>query len=351
MQRVFVVVELKRIFLFIFITITFIIALSIFVVGIGNKSGKIGETKQYKLNNEDILLKDIKGEPKVKVYIKDEDKIVEMDLEEYVRGVVSAEMPAEFDIEALKAQAVAARTYVLSRMKDLGGGGCSIGKGADVCDTVHCQAYLSKEDRFNSWARKSAAEYWSKITEAVKETAGEVLTYDGKLITSPLYFAISSGRTENAAEVFSGDNPYLRSVDSSLDKTVKNFQITTSYTYSRLASLINSKYPGAGVSTKKLKNQISIIERTSGGGSVKKIKIGSITITGPEFRQLLNLRSSNFQIEFGSKEVKITCKGYGHGVGMSQWGADAMAKNGSKYDQILTHYYQGVKIEKIGNLK
>ncbi|MCM8709742.1 stage II sporulation protein D [Clostridium sp. SYSU_GA19001] len=348
MQRIFVIVPLKRIFLFIFIAITFIIALSIFMVGIGNKTGEI---KQYNLNNNDILVKDIKKIPKVKVYMEKEDKIVEMDLEEYVRGVVSAEMPAEFNIEALKAQAVAARTYVLSRMKELGGSGCSIGKGADVCDTVHCQAYLSKEERFNSWAQKSAAEYWGKITEAVNETAGQVLTYDGKLVTSPLYFAISSGKTENAAEVFSGNTPYLRSVDSSWDKTVKNYQAITSFTYTNLANLINDKYPESKVSSKKLKSQISIVERTSGGGSVKKIKIGNITITGMEFRQMLNLRSSNFQIEFGLNAVKITCLGYGHGVGMSQWGAAAMAKNGSKYDEILTHYYQGVKIEKIDNIK
>lgn len=351
MQRIFVFIQIKKLLLSIAAAVIFIIALSIIVVGMGEKDGQIGKLKNYKLNNDDIVLKNSEGQSKVKVYISKEDKIVEMDIEEYVRGVVSAEMPAGFNIEALKAQAVAARTYVLAHMKDFGGSGCSNGKGADVCDTVHCQVYVSKEERFKGWSKSSAPEYWNKITEAVLKTAGQVLTYDGKLVMRPLYFAISSGKTENAAEVFSGDSPYLRSVDSSVDKKVKNYEVTTEYTYSKLADIINSRHPSAKVSSSRLKSQISILEKTTGGGSVKKIKLGNTTIAGTEFRSMLNLRSANFKITYDSKTIKITCWGYGHGVGMSQWGADAMADGGSKYEEILTHYYEGVKINKITELK
>ncbi|WP_127837043.1 stage II sporulation protein D [Clostridium prolinivorans] len=351
MQKVIIFNHVKKLFISISIVITFIIILSISVVGIGNNNSSIDKLKNYELKNDDIILKNNNKEYKVKVYITKENKIVEMDLEEYVRGVVSAEMPAEFNIEALKAQAVAARTYALAHMEEFGGSSCSNGKGADLCDTVHCQAYLSKEERFNGWKKSSAAEYWSKITKAVSDTAGEVLTYDGKLVMRPFYFAISSGRTENAVDVFSGDSPYLKSVDSSLDKKLKNYESSTEYTYSKLANIINSKYPNAKVSKNKLKNQISILERTEGGGSVKKIKIGDITITGSDFRSMLDLKSSNFQIAFNSKVINITCKGYGHGVGMSQWGADAMADTGSNYKEILTHYYKGVNINKIDEIK
>lgn len=350
MQRVYVNFQFKKIVIFFITIITFIIALSVIVVGLEEKDEHIDSLQNYKLNEENIVLKKIEGNPRVKLYIKDKDKIVDMELEEYVRGVVAAEMPANFNLEALKAQAVAARTYVLAHMKAYNGGNCSIGKGADVCDTTHCQAYVSKEERFDSWSKQSAVQLWSKVTKAVSETAGQVLTYDGELVMRPYYFAISSGKTENVAEVFSGDSPYLKSVDSTGDRTVKNYQVTTNYTYSKLATLINSKYPKAKVSANNLKNQISILKRTSGGGSVSTIKIGSAEITGPQFRTLLNLRSSNFTISFNSKTIKITCKGYGHGVGMSQWGADAMAEDGKNYKQILTHYYQGVEIKKIEDL-
>lgn len=350
MRRVYIEIQIKNVFLLILIAITFSIAFSILVVGIGSKGAKGSEISEYNLKQENVVVKKSIKEPKVKVYIREKGNIVEIGLEEYVIGVVAAEMPAEFNIEALKAQAVAARTYALSHMGGFGDAKCSIGKGADLCDTVHCQVYMNKETRFNSWG-KNAAEYWSKITEAVSKTKGEYLTYAGKLVMRPYYFAISSGRTENAAEVFSGDSSYLRSVESNVDKDVKNYETSVKFTYKQLASEINSKYPNAKVSASKLKGQISILERTTGGGSVKKIKLGSITITGSQFRQLLNLRSSNFQIKFGSSNIEIICKGYGHGVGMSQWGAGEMAKDGRNYKEILTHYYQGVKMEKMEYLK
>ncbi|ERI89460.1 stage II sporulation protein D [Clostridiales bacterium oral taxon 876 str. F0540] len=357
MYRVNVSIQFKKMVLALLGSMVIMILLSIIIVGVGNKNGSIlknnGIINKYSLNKNDIVLKNVKGEANIKVFLSEQDKVVDMSLEDYVRGVVSGEMPAEFDIEALKAQAVAARTYALSHMEQFGGSTCTISKdkGADICDTVHCQVYKTKESRFNDWPKKNAEEYWAKITEAVKQTSGEVITYEGSIIKNPYYFSMSSGKTENAADVFSMDVPYLKSVDSSQDKSLKDFQTIKKYTYSELSNIINSKYPKAGVAPKKLSSQIVIKETTSGGGSVKKVAIGNVIISGPQFREMLNLKSSNFIFKFNSKDIEIITKGYGHDVGMSQYGAGAMAKNGSNYKQILTHYYQGVKIEKIDDIK
>jgi stage II sporulation protein D len=354
-QRVFITIQFKKLILTMIVAMILMVLLSILLVGIGNKDGKLlkdsSEFEKYSLTEENIQLKNNEENNKIRVYITKGNKIAELDIEEYVRGVVAAEMPAAFDLEALKAQAVAARTYGLAHMEQFGGTKKSTAKGADVCDTVNSQVYISKQEALSKWNEKDALLYWNKVTDAVNQTSGQVLTYEGKLVMSPYYFAFSSGKTENVVDVFGSDTPYLRSVKSEGDKEVKNFQVSTKYTYAQLASKINSQYPKAAVSAKNLKSQISILQRTSGGESVKSIKIGNSTITGSQFREMLDLRSSNFSIKFNSKDIEIICKGYGHGVGMSQWGAAAMAKDGSNYIEILTHYYQGVKINNIVSLK
>jgi stage II sporulation protein D len=351
MQKIYVNFHLKKIILTMLALMILMVVLSALVVGLGSGMEKKSDSvSEYSSDSENIQLKNNKADAKIKVYLSKENKMVDLDIEEYVRGVVAAEMPAAFDLEALKAQAVAARTYGLAHMEQFGGTKKPSAKGADVCDTVNSQVYMSKEESMSKWKKEDAIKYWNKITDAVNQTSGQILTYDGKLVMSPYYFAISSGRTESAAEVFARDTPYLKSVESDGDKEVKNYQVSTKYSYAQLAKTINSRYTDAKVAASKLKSQISILERTSGGESVKKIKLGNVTITGSQFREMLNLRSSYFNIKFYSKEVEIICKGYGHNVGMSQWGAGAMAKEGRSYIEILTHYYQGVKIEKIENL-
>jgi stage II sporulation protein D len=355
MQRVYITLQFKKVLLAMVTLMLTMVVMSALVVGVGNKSGssvkKAGGVQDYSLKGEDIQIKNSKTIPKIKVYISKLDKVVEFDIEEYVRGVVAGEMPAGFEIEALKAQAVAARTYGLAHMAQFGGTRKNDVKGADLDDTTNSQVYMSKDERMSGWDKRYAEQYWNKITDAVNQTAGQVLTYEGKLVLNPSYFAISSGKTENAAEVFASDFPYLKSVKSEEDKEVKDYQVTKKYTYTQLANTINSNFPSAKVSTSKLKSQISILERTTGAESVKKMKVGNITITGSQFREILDLRSTNFSIKFNSKDIEVSCKGYGHGVGMSQWGAGAMAKEGKSYTEILTHYYQGVKIEKIDALK
>jgi stage II sporulation protein D len=348
MRRVFITIHLKNILLLITAFIAFIVIASVLIVGIGdNKS--LNKNKDIVIKPEEYknLIKN--GElpkiSKVKVYISKEDAIKELSLEAYVTGVVAAEMPAGFEIEALKAQAVAARTYALAHVAELSGTPCKNAKGATLCDTVHCQAYMTKEERIKLWDKSSAEKNWAKIELAVKGTIGQILTYNNRLVMEPYYFATSSGKTENSEEVFSNSIPYLRSVESSGEERAPNFKSSNIFKYKELSDIINKNYSNAKVTTANIKKQITVIERTE-AGSVKNIKVGSITMTGSKFRTMLGLKSSNFTIKFNSSDLEIDCNGYGHGVGMSQWGADAMAKDGKNYIEILTHYYKGTVVAK-----
>ncbi len=348
MRRVFITVHLKNILLLITAFTAFIVITSILIVGVGdNKSLNKNKNSVIKPEEYEKLIKNglLPRISKVKVFISKENTIKELNLEEYVTGVVAAEMPAEFDVEALKAQAVAARTYALAHVTELGGALCKNGNGANLCDTVHCQAYMTKEERIKLWPKSSGEKYWDKIEMAVKSTQGQVLTYNNSLVMEPYYFATSSGKTENSEEVFSNSIPYLRSVDRGGEERAPKFKSSKIFKYKELSEIINKNYNNAKVTSASIKKQITILERTE-AGSVKNIKVGSITMTGSKFRTMLGLNSSNFEIKFNSNDVEIDCSGYGHGVGMSQWGADAMAKEGKNYIEILNHYYQGTAISK-----
>jgi len=350
MRRRIITLKRKKTLVCIFSFILLTIIVPVILISIGNKVDKRGNylIPKFNVNKKDVIFNDNNGGgTKIKVYITKEKKIKELYLEEYVRGVVCGEMQLNFDIEALKAQAVASRTYALSHLEIYGGTKCKEANGGDVCDTVHCQVYKDKETIYNSWTVSVREKYWSKVTEVVEQTKGEVLTYNGKLVLEPLYFAVSSGKTENSSDVFASNEPYLSSVRSDGEEVAPKYKTTTTYSYNALASAINKEYPKAIVSSAKLKNQIKIISNNKDSGSVKEIKLGSITISGIQFRHMLNINSSNFTITYNKNNISIKCMGYGHGVGMSQWGANAMAQKGKKYDDILTHYYQGVKLKKL----
>lgn len=353
MKKLVVMVYVRNFLVTIILGIVFIIALSCLIVGIGQKkipaNGASLDIPEYNVEPNSIVFNDKNGGgPIIQVYVTKENKIEDMYVEEYVRGVVAAEMPAEFGLEALKAQAVAARTYALAHMELFGGTKSKDANGADLTDTINDQVYMTKDSRLNAWPEKSRGEYWNKITEAVIETSGEVITYDGKLVMAPYYFATSSGKTENALDVFAENEPYLKSVNSPGEEAAPKYKTTSKFSYSEIASKINSSYPKAGLNLRKLKSQISIKSRTS-AGSVKQIKAGGVTISGANFRGVLGLNSANFTISFGITGVDITCIGYGHDVGMSQWGANAMAKDGKNYKDILCHYYTGVQVQKISD--
>lgn len=314
------------------------------------KKGKNDTYKisKYSLKGEDTILN--KQNIKVKIYRNKTKKIEEIGLEEYILGVIAGEMPVEFDIEALKAQAVAARTYVIAHMDEFGGRPCKDSNGADICDTTHCQVFMSKDERINSWEKSKAETYWNKLSEAVNETNGQVLTYESKLVYEPYYFAVSAGKTESSIDVFSKALPYLNSVESKGEEIAPKYKSSNIFTYKYIADTINASYTKAKVNSKSIQKQISILSRND-SGSVKKIRLGSVEITGTEFRSLFGLNSANFSFKFNPKTVDISCVGYGHGVGMSQWGANVMAKQGKKYTEILEHYYTGVKVEQINNIR
>ncbi len=263
-----------------------------------------------------------------------EDYLIEVEglgtvlLEEYISGVVAAEMPAAFESEALKAQAVAARTYAMRKLQS----------GAPLCtDSQHCQAYASDEALKERWGSDYAA-YKAKVREAVYACAGEVLSYEGKLINA-LYFSSSGGRTENVANVFSGNLPYLVGVDSPEEVRVEE----KSFSASEFVALANEAFPEA-----KLKDagDMEILSRYE-SGIVAELRIGSATVSGKDARFAFSLRSANFTFTAGKDGVTFKTRGYGHGVGMSQYGANALAKSGATYEEILLHYYSGAALQNL----
>lgn len=307
---------------------------------INTKSQKSKEDTEYVENN--IYEKINKESPKIKVYNHKEGKVETIDIEEYLYSVVAGEMPSDFDEEALKAQAVAARTYVYYK-KEHNSNKDPKHKGADVCtDFNHCQEFLSEKELKRSHGDKWMKNSWTKIKKAVNDTRGQILVYNDKAIL-PMYFSTAAGKTENSEEVFSSKEPYLRSVASPYDKSSPKYISNLKITKNEFIKHIKKSY-NINLSISTLNSDIKILKRTE-GGSVEKIKIGEKQISGRDMRNLFKLNSTNFDISIKSDYIDILVKGYGHGVGMSQWGADGMADAGYEYYKILKHYYTGADIE------
>lgn len=280
----------------------------------------------------------------VRVYFKKEDVVKNVPIEEYLSGVISAEMPANFPLEALKAQAVASRSYIFDKMTS-GGNKIPSHKGADVCtDSAHCKAWISKEERFKNWAESEQEKNWNKILTAISETDGEYMTYEGEPITA-VFYAISSGTTERAEDVWGGDVPYLQNADSSLDKNAPGYHSSKEFSEKAFRSLIVSAYPE--ISLPKSPSDWYCDEIRSSGGAVLSCKIGNKTIKGTEIRKIFSLRSHNYTLTYKNNTFIFDVLGYGHGVGMSQWGAKFYADEGKNYRDILRIYYKGISFEKI----
>lgn len=270
-------------------------------------------------------------ESRLSVRVKKEDEsIIEIPFEEYIIGVLAGEMPAKFELEALKAQAVAARSYVLKKMENKN-------NDYDVVDTVMNQVYIDESKLKDKW-KNNYEENYNKIKNAVELTKGEYLVYDDEIVEA-FFFSTSTGKTENVEEVFSETLPYLRSVDSTWDSEVSPvFSETNTINIEEFYKKLELNYSDDF--------NIEILETTS-TGRIKKLKVNGIEMNGNEFTKKLGLRSNYFTITKLENNVLITTKGYGHGVGMSQYGAQAMALKGYKYDEILKYYYQNVEIKKI----
>lgn len=267
------------------------------------------------------------------VWVRSGECITRMELEDYLVRVVLAEMPASFEPEALKAQSVAARTYTA---KAAAGG--KHGDGSICTDAACCQGYLTEEDYLQKGGTQESVD---KVAAAVADTAGKVLTYEDELIEAT-YFSSSGGMTEDAAAVWGTEFPYLRSVSSPGEET--DHLRTVSYTPEAFQKALGRTLPGTP------EGWFSMITHTEGNG-VASVTICGETYTGTDFRSLLNLPSTAFSVDVSANQIDITTRGYGHRVGMSQYGADAMAVAGSTYEQILFHYYPGTQLADMGRFQ
>jgi len=268
-------------------------------------------------------------------------KVENVSLDEYLCGVVAAEMPALFPEEALKAQAVAARTYT---MKKVAGTPAAEHNGAAVCDNPsHCKAYKPLASFAAEW-NKNAGEYTEKISRAVRETDGEILLYNGEPITA-VFHSTSSGKTENAVDVWGGDVPYLVSVESIGEEESPRYSEEKTYTPDEFKNKFSEKYKEASFDVNP-ENWITNISRSEAGG-VMSLSIGNVSVKGSDVRGVFGLNSTNFTINYIDGKMVIKTRGYGHGVGMSQYGARAMALEGKSYVEILGNYYTGVTLGKI----
>lgn len=288
-----------------------------------NSTNKSNLTETKKDNYTETKKENIKkNEITVTVY-RNNGKIINLELEEYVLGVVGAEMPASFNIEALKAQAILARTYALKSIKN----------GKKLTDTVSTQAYKDNSELQKLW-KNDYTKYYEKIKKAVNETKGKVILYNNEYIDA-VYHSTSNGKTENSKNVWKNSLPYLVSVDSSWDKNVKSYKKETIFEINEFCNILKLDVEEP-ITYEIIHNET---------GRVRQITINNKTFSGTEFRNLLKLRSADFEIEINDEKVKVTTYGYGHGVGMSQYGANEMAKQGYSYIQILKHYYTGVVIK------
>lgn len=276
---------------------------------------------------------------KIKLLHKKDKKIEEIPLDEYLLGVVSAEMPANFEQEALNAQALVARTYTIYSIKR----NKNKHEGADICDSsTCCQAWISKEDRLARWNEDVREEYWNKIVKAVNTTKGKVITYNGDVIDA-FFHSNSGGITEIPVNVWGGTNfPYLQSVQTSGEEGYSQYSSEVTLTQEELINKIRAKHSDFNIDISQ-QDSVKILEHTE-AGRVKNIQIGNLKLSGVEVRSLLGLKSTNFKIEINNGKVTFIVTGYGHGVGMSQTGADSMAKQGSNYEEIIKHFYTGVEI-------
>ncbi len=313
---------MKRYFFFVIVAVllAYVLPLSVFGV-VGLKNGK-------KVSHG-------KGEM-VSVYFHTENKIKNLDMEDYLYNVVAAEMPATFEMEALKAQAVAARSYTVYKKENPSEGHM----GANVCtDYTHCKAYKTDDELTGQW-KTSAKEYEKKIRNAVNETRGETITYNGEAALAVFHSQSGNGRTESSKDVWGGDVPYLTSVESIGEEDAPDYYTTQKITFQEFKEKISGFNSEAKITSPESIGEAEI----SDGKSVKSINIGGAKISGKDIRTLFNLRSTCFEITADDNFVTFNVRGYGHGVGMSQYGANAMAKAGADYREILSHYYKGTEL-------
>lgn len=331
---------LAFIFGFVVVVVLIMPGIIVFISGVEGLQNLVLKTKTAP-KVEDVMLK---------LYLHEQDKIISLPLEEYIKGVISAEMPAEFEFAALKAQAVAARTYTVKHMYAFGGNGCTEHPEADMSsDYKMSQAWLGESVLKERWG-KNYKKYWDKIEQAVEATRGQILLYDGKPIQA-VFHSTSGVKTASALEVWGYDYPYLQSVESKFDEDSPRYHGKKEVPFTEVAAVFgeeSSSLPvmqGGG-----LDKFIQILSYTD-SGRVKEIRIGEKVFTGQEVRNVLQLQSDNFTVHSEAEKLVFETIGYGHGVGLSQYGANGMAKAGKSYQEILQHYYTGVELKQVHDLQ
>ena len=295
------------------------------------------------INTVDMVKHEYYNYGKIKILHQEIGQIEEMAIDEYLYGVVSAEMPVNYEIEALKAQAVAARTYTIYQISN------NKGKhgNADICnESICCQAWISKEERMKKWKEEEREKNWNKILLAVNSTKGKIITYNNEVINA-FFHSNSGGKTELASNVWIGgkDFPYLQSVETSGEDGYVQYNSEVVISKADLLEKIRKEYKDIQINFDEKEN-IKVLEYTD-SGRVKTVKIGNMEIAGTKIRSLFNLKSTNFTIKTENDNIIFSVIGYGHGVGMSQTGADSMAKQGKNYEEIIKHFYTGVEITTI----
>lgn len=288
----------------------------------------------------------------LKIYNHKTQNVIEMDFEEYIVGVLIGEMPASYELEALKAQAVAARSYILSKAEQYNSTEYTeVHKGAAICTNPdHCKAWMSVEEANSKWGDDWSEKYSDKIKRAVNETKGEYMTYANQTVKA-FFFASSNGKTENSEDVWNTSLPYLKSVESFGDAENSENESSVELSKDEFVQKLKDKYSDIKI-PEDLRQICENITHTD-GGNVKTVTLGGKEFKGTEIRSLFNLRSASFSINISDdcETVRFDVKGYGHGVGMSQYGANFMAKQGKNYKDILTHYYSGVEFSNISEIQ
>ena len=270
-------------------------------------------------------------------------EVEQVNLEEYLCHVVSAEMPVDYELEALKAQAIVARTYTMYKRMN------KKHANADICDdSTCCQAWVSKEDRLARWEESKRESNWQKIEQCVNETRGKIVTYQNEPINA-FFHANSGGKTEIPVNVWGGGSnlPYLQVVETAGEEGYTQYASEVELTQEEILNKLKEKYADIQIDFTK-EEEIQITEYTD-SQRVKTVRFGNHELSGVETRTIFGLKSTNFEITKQEGKIKFSVKGYGHGVGMSQTGADALAKQGKTAEDIIHHFYQDVEIKQINS--
>ena len=320
--------------------ITIFIIILIFLIPVVFTNRRTSDTSSQKEEEKEISIidYDYSKYDTIKLLHQDTNEEEEVNLDEYIACVVSAEMPVTYDIEALKAQAIVARTYTIYKITT-----SKKHNNADICDqSTCCQAWISKEERLKKWKEEDRNKNWNKILQAVNDTAGKIITYEGKPINS-FFHANSGGKTEVPFFVWGGTGyPYLQVIETAGEDAYSQYSSEAKFTKKEFIEKVKKEHEDFIIDFEE-KDCIEITQRDE-SDRVVTVKIGNLNLSGVETRTLLGLRSANFTVEIQEDNILFKVIGYGHGVGMSQTGADALAKQGKNYEEIIKHFYVGVEI-------